>query len=82
MDTKIVVSLSDKVRTILSLYGAAYKKSLQKMTNIRVHIEGSYLSNSTIINVGQSQSRGTKHKREIEGVEKTEILVQLKKTRK
>ena len=77
-----MVSLSDKVRTILSLYGATYKKSLQKMTNIRVRIEGSYLSNSTIINVRQSQSRGTKHKRKIEGVEKTEILVQLKKTRK
>ena len=77
-----MVSLSDKVRTILSLYGATYKKSLQKMTNIRVCIEGSYLSNSTIINVRQSQSRGTKHKRKIEGVEKTEILVQLKKTRK
>lgn len=26
MDTRIVVSLSDKVRTILSLYGVAYKK--------------------------------------------------------
>jgi hypothetical protein len=55
------------------------KKSLQK---IRVCIEGSYLSNSTIINVRQSQSRGTKHKREVEGAEGTEILVQLKKSKK
>jgi hypothetical protein len=62
------------------------KKSLQKKTKIKVRVEGPYLSNPTInINVGQSQLRGTKYKRarEIEGVEGiTEILVQLKKTRK
>jgi hypothetical protein len=60
------------------------KKSLQKKTKIKVRVEGPYLSNPTInINVGQSQLRGTKNKRENEGVgETTEILVQLKKTRK
>jgi hypothetical protein len=62
------------------------KKSLQKKTKIKVRVKGPYLSNPTInINVGRSQLRGTKYKRarEIEGVEgTTEILVQLKKTRK
>ena len=48
---------------------------------IRVHVEG---PDRTInINMGLSDSRGTKHKREIEGIgETTEIRVQIKKARK
>ena len=82
LNTEVVVSLSDKVRKKLSLQCCAYKKSLQKKT-IKVRVEGSYLSNPTInINIGQSQLRGTKNKRENEGVEETtEIHVQLKKTK-
>jgi hypothetical protein len=86
MNTEVVVSLSDKVRTMLSLWYCLQKKSLQKKTKIKVRVEGPYRSNPTInINVGRSQLRGTNNKRarEIEGVEGTiEILVQLKKTRK
>ena len=88
VNTDIVLSLGDKVRrTLLNRhYGAAYKKSLQKKTKIKVHVEGPYHSNPTInINVGRAHFslRGTKHKREIEGVGETaEIHVQVKKARK
>ena len=54
------------------------------MTKIEVHVEGSYRSNPTInINIEQAQVRGRKHEREIERDEgRTEIRVQVKKTRK
>jgi hypothetical protein len=60
------------------------KKSFQKRTKIKVHVEGPHLSNPTInINVGHSHFRGTKHEREIEGDGgTTEICVQIKKSRK
>lgn len=60
------------------------KKSLQKRTKIKVHVEGPHLANPIInINVGHSHFRGTKHAREIEGDGgTTEICVQIKKTRK
>jgi hypothetical protein len=55
------------------------------MTKIEVHVEDSYYrSNPTInINIKQACFRGKKHEREIENVEeKTEIHVQVKKSRK
>jgi uncharacterized protein YggE len=54
------------------------------MTKIEVHVEGSYCPNQTInINIEQAPARGRKHEREIEGYEgRTEIHVQVKKTRK
>jgi hypothetical protein len=51
---------------------------------IEVNIEDPYHSSSTItINVGQAPFRRTKRKQEIEGIGgTTEILVEVKKTRK